>query len=582
MTVSWTTFTDPIVGVRPRDGDTARATTREQPYTQMSGGVAGAVSADGLADSVKVFPVQTFASSQYPAAYDTAKESLDPNEFLKWHSTFQVEYIKKNGTSFTEADGTSKAGWLTLGPVEGRSISVFLAAQSYSGSEASLFGEKIHVVEDLTANAVALMSKETQIRLAQIPAWFTKTTGMATKLGYLPVSTATSLGRADVDTTRDVLIARVDDEYIAKITAFAAITDTAGTTRPSEDVKSLFKQQLENVKTRLNANGVFNEQAMIDACEAIKLRFDRICAFAVGKTTEVISKTKSIYIDDDVDATVTVNTVPSRLLNKNVVSLDDNATIISGYDIFVKKENQLLLVDNLKIYLGNASGVRSRAIDVPRIIFLLQMAYNLQKETVSDQNTEEIQQQNRYMQDISYMKQMIQTTRAMFGTKSDERISLLGMGQDDLFKFSEKERLAISMWSDQVDRIKHPIETLRSLGDRPTLDMLHTGMDFSSADGVTGNPTGYSNTYFNDYIYIRRDSTDRLYYMFTTSKTLLSNTWDQYTQKISDRTSIIQQDSQLVQNKINSTDKEKTRHFELANNAVSKMFDTLQNILRAG
>lgn len=70
--------------------------------------------------------------------------------------------------------------------------------------------------------------------------------------------------------------------------------------------------------------------------------------------------------------------------------------------------------------------------------------------------------------------------------------------------------------------------------------------------------------------------------MYAGAISRLASTWDQYAQKVSDRTTLVQQDAQIVQNKVSNLDKEQARHFELANNAVNKMFDTLQSILRAG
>ncbi len=590
-TISWTILTDPIIGERPRTrtdsenftdpNDQTYTAQQERPYTEMPGGAKGVTSANLLADAAALFPTQYLARSSRPAAFATAPGSLSPDEFLKWHSTYQVDYIRANGSAFS---GETEKNWLKLGPVDGKTISVFIGVKSYTGTEGSLAGEKLYIVENLQKADIAPMSKATQMRLAQVPAWFTATSGQAAKLGYVPTSTNASLPSGAIDSTRSSLKAQIDSDYIDKITATAAITDVANTTRPSEDVKTLFKQQLENLKTRLDNCGVFDPQALVDAANEIKTRFDRLMAFAIGKTAKAIARTDQVSISADSVGTVTVTGYPNKLLNENVASLDDNATIIEGYNKFVDTEKRNLQVDNLKIYLGNIDGIRPKAVDVSRIVFLLQMAYNLAKESQSDQGAEELRQQNRYLQDIAYMKQMIQTTRGLFGTASDERNGLLGLPDknstaNDMTSLSSKDLLAVSMWTNGLTQYEHPIEKLRNLGSRPSLELLHTGIS-ASYFGVDDQFDGSTNTYKNKYYTIRKVSGS--YYAYGGVISKLAGTWDQYAQKISDRSTLVQQDAQIVQNKVSNLDKEKARHFELANNAVNKMFDMLQGILRAG
>ncbi len=591
-TISWTSLTDPILGQRPRTrpdaenrgpDDQTYATGQEKPYTELPGGTKGVISPDLLSDATNLFPTQYLQTAARPAAFTTAPESLSPDEFLKWHSTFQIDYIRARGTAFS---GETEKNWVKLGPVDGKTISVFLSAAAETGIEALLAGVKIHIVENLQKADIAPMSKATQTRLAQVPAWFQSGTGQAGKLGYEPVSTAASLTPAAVDATRTSLKSKIDTDFIALITNETAITDTAGTTRPTAEVKALFTQQLENLKTRLDNCGVFDPQALVDAASAIKVRFDRLMAFAIGKTAATVDTTKSIDISADSVGTVNVANYPNAQFKKNVVSLDDNSTIIEGYNKFIDTERRNLQVDNLKIYLGNINGIRPRALDVTRIIFLLQMAYNLSKEAQSDQGAEELRQQNRYLQDMAAIKQIIQTTRSGFGTKSDEYRAVLGLQKldggnaaNDMTSLTDMQRLAISMWEDLIPQKEHPIEKLRNLGTRPTFQMFHTGTS-GTYRGINEQFGGSTNAYSNDYYIIRKIS--GAYYMYAGAIERLAGTWDQYGQKVSDRNTLVQQDAQIVQNKVSNLDKEKARHFELANNAVNKMFDVLQSVLRAG
>ena len=590
-TISWTTLTDPIIGERPRTrtdaeirdaSDQTYTASQEKPYTEMSGGSSGAVSVNVQTDAANIFPTQYLATSGRPAAFTTEPASLSPDEFLKWHSTYQVDYVRAYGTAFS---GETEKNWVKLGPVDGKTISVFIGVRAVTGIEGALAGDKLYTIENLQKADIAPMSLATQTRLAQVPAWFTSTTGQAAKLGYEPVSANATLPSDAVAATRTSLKSKIDTDYIATITNTAAITDIAGTTRPSDEVKALFTQQFENLKTRLDNCGVFDPQALVDAASAIKTRFDRLMAFAIGKTAQTVSESKSVDISADSVGTVTVNNYPNALFQKNVVSLDDNATLIEGYDKFVDTEKRNLQVDNLKIYLGNINGIRPKSLDVPRIIFLLQMSYNLAKQTQSDQGAEELRQQNRYLQDIAVMKIMIQSTRSTFGTKSDEYRPIVdlpnqdGDTSNDMSSLSTEERLAISMWENLVPKTKHPIETLRNLNDRPTFQIFHTGYT-GTYSGNNSQYNGSTNSYTNTFYTIRK--INGTYYMYAGAISRLASTWDQYAQKVSDRTTLVQQDAQIVQNKVSNLDKEQARHFELANNAVNKMFDTLQSILRAG
>ena len=49
-----------------------------------------------------------------------------------------------------------------------------------------------------------------------------------------------------------------------------------------------------------------------------------------------------------------------------------------------------------------------------------------------------------------------------------------------------------------------------------------------------------------------------------------------------DAVTLLNQNSQLKQNDISSMDKQKSRNFDLANSALQKMADAIQNIARAG
>ena len=62
--------------------------------------------------------------------------------------------------------------------------------------------------------------------------------------------------------------------------------------------------------------------------------------------------------------------------------------------------------------------------------------------------------------------------------------------------------------------------------------------------------------------------------------TKLKDTWNAFNSSLSDTVSQLNQQSQLKMNDINSATKQKDRHFDLANNSLSKMNDMIQTIAR--
>ena len=62
---------------------------------------------------------------------------------------------------------------------------------------------------------------------------------------------------------------------------------------------------------------------------------------------------------------------------------------------------------------------------------------------------------------------------------------------------------------------------------------------------------------------------------------MIKTSWDTIVTKVNDHVTLVQQQNQVVQNTINTQDKEANRHYDLATNALSKMFDMIANISRS-
>ena len=98
------------------------------------------------------------------------------------------------------------------------------------------------------------------------------------------------------------------------------------------------------------------------------------------------------------------------------------------------------------------------------------------------------------------------------------------------------------MFEDALATADHPLEALRNIS-RPTHDMIHNSNN--------------------------------------TQNSFLKTQWEAFGTQLSDAVSLINQNTQIKMNDINSANRQKNRHFDLANNALRKMADTVQSIARA-
>lgn len=218
----------------------------------------------------------------------------------------------------------------------------------------------------------------------------------------------------------------------------------------------------------------------------------------------------------------------------------------------------MLALDNSKLATVQTGSLENKKLDVPNLVFLLQLNYNLMAEAKVTADTEEINQQNALLQVYGQMQQLVNDVSKSFGTDQEQTRNI--NGSDDV-QYAESlpasRKMLISMFEDYLatngagssgTRVMHPIEKLRGI-TRPLQDMMeqkHT--DNGRLDKI------------NEF---------------------RKTQWDSFNTQLSDTVTLINQENQIKMNDINSMNKQKDRHFDLANSALSKMFDTIQNIARA-
>ena len=533
----------PIIG-RPRTVN--GVVVAEQPYTLLPGSALGATSPD-VTDSANAIALPLVDSTSTDGKPDTYSNP-SASDFLSWHTAWQIRYIKEknaSGLSVTIGSGTSQ-------------ITAFVGDGT--------LGEKVFVVENLQKSDIGLMNLATQERLSGLAAW-DNASGVADKLGYK------RRDGSSVSALRNTLKAVLDASYL-NLMVQPSVGPMSGTAGLAD--LQLFKDQIENIKTRIDNSSVFQEANIKTAAEAILTRYKRAAAFSVDSYKGTGSPPEGK--DWGANAKITKDGVagyPDYYLTPDSISTDGNVTIINGYNKFIADEVKLLEADKTRLALGALVSTQMKNVDLPRMIFLLQMTYDLTNEQQSAETTEELRQQNKYLQDISLVQRLLNNTLAKFGTGTDETKALLdkdgysgfGRGARDGSDFLTKEESFMLGMFEKFNTTEryatHPIETLRGITSRPTLEILDTPLKYDSSVKKLDDQTSTNFAYW-----------------FSAFKAYPKSTWEKYNTNISDHVALVSQESQIKQNEINSFDRERNRHYELANNALQKMFDMIGQIAR--
>lgn len=297
----------------------------------------------------------------------------------------------------------------------------------------------------------------------------------------------------------------------------------------STDIQDVFTAQYDLILARVNNNYAISEDAVLSEIAKVAERFVRV---------ETFSNT----------ATPTNNGDLGYLNNPN--SLDYGATIAEGIEEFMRAERAILSAQNRREALTGTSSFRDPKLDVPNLIYKLQLMYEAQAEGEQDSGTEEIRQLHKLLEDYAVMQALVNATVGLFNPENADQEK--GLNDDDADSLTSTQKGAISMFDSESDfdaGREHPIEALFG-ATRPTFDILP---DFGTVvnDGSDENYVNHRKT-----------------------------AWDSFSTTISDTITILNQNNQIKQNDIEDASKRQNRHFELGNNALRKMHDMIQTIGR--
>jgi hypothetical protein len=213
------------------------------------------------------------------------------------------------------------------------------------------------------------------------------------------------------------------------------------------------------------------------------------------------------------------------------------------------------------------------------MIYYLQFKYNLDLEAKVTMETEAVKQLNAYLKDYAEWQDWIQKTMGAFTSTQIKDSHTLGLLYDGGL-MNENTRYKLVQAYDP---------TAKSLNDDKAKRAFRLAMMFEDANAITRTNPDYGYTKHPAEvekgierpdgfdIFVQSTNNDLNYDvpLYTQSQ------WNTYSTRLGDKVSQLNQDSQQKMNDINNMDKQRNRHYDLANSALQKMNDALQSILRA-
>ena len=486
-------------------------------------------------------------------------------DFAEWHSAYQLEYIKTHQSAPATPAGSPSRLDIVVGSPALR-LTAFVSPDDPT---------KHFIVQSLDKAAIARMTRNEQDAVTKMGTAFDD---LATSLGLSTVSDA-RLGAAQNTTnggtrsataptpapTAPFTATRYIDALIYDIDYTTAPTRVGGPTLP-KDARDAFKSQLDILKEQIANSSIIAPADIQEKVDEIRGRFNRL--FAFYNVREPTPETWQHNNGGTNQVTVYADVISS------------DATLASanrGYSVFLAQEKRIAELAEGRMKLVRADGVlNGKKLDVPYLVYKFQSLYNLSLEAQVVAETEEVNQQNDLLKTYAAMQDLINRTLSAYTKADDTKKAVLGLGDRQTAEIKQDEWKVFSMFEDflsgshqdptgaWVGGQKHPLEVLRGI-TRPTMNLFRNAAYDPNGDTDDDGPdTDQDNP-----------STNYDLELFTYMQ------WNSFGTRLSETVTIINQNSQIKMNDINSMDKERNRHFELANNALAKMADILANIARA-
>lgn len=493
---------------------------QDQPTTHMPGARGGAVP-QAFVDAARiVYPVFDGVNNLLP----DMPPASQLNRFSEWHSAHQLEYLRN----------TAPGGIVALPNATDPQL-YYVAV-----------GNRVVEVKGLTLADFASLNREQQEALR--PHMLNPAVGTAQRLG-LTDSTVGALALVSQLATQITNAPRMDDND-----------------------KAVFQRQLDLINQRITSAVLISETAITREVTEVRKRFDRALAFIDYRPQENV---RIFYNNNELN-------LSSRPVLNSITT--EPAKIQSGFDNLMRLEREILASQERRAALGGDTTFRNPRLDVPTLIWQLQLLYEAEATATSDSGTEELDQLHKLLRDYGIMQRLVNETIGKYdASKQDERRRFLDLAAPmPLFigsailetrrpngavvhdirtnftsesiwavrlsaRLSPAELAVISMFSDDAPYNQgaysqnHPIERIIGLSSRPKVQ-------FIGGDGVLANHR--------------------------------AGTWNSFSTSLNDAVTQLNQGNQIRQNEIENASRRANRHFDLGNNALRKMNDMLMTIGR--
>ncbi len=453
--------------------------------------------------------------------------AIPVEDFFSFHSAHQLQYVDQFGTDIPSTPELPVAG--------GKSLA-FIRGDTRFDIVTSPDGRRVFILQQLTKADVAILSREDQDALAgalgQLDA--DVRAQLENVIGAQSGGTAREVLEAALDLARDEingspLDANGDPGPFPGLFGLRSFGDNPFNQANVDDARKVFLDQLENLEKRANESAFINQAEINTRIDDLMRRARRADAFFAG--------TQRPATDSP-----TLGFGP-------IQSLDREGSRFPGlenaFKAFIAQETRIRDLDNQRLQLAQTGFLNGgRALDGPNLIAIFQLNYNLVREAEVNAETEELTQQNALLRDYAAIQQLVNDALAEFdGDGSGDR-NILGFdGRQNFLGRPEDVRDKIRFISSGA---RHPIEELRGI-QRPDFDLLERRGDGSG---------------------------------FFDLKEFSQNQLNIFASQLADTVTQINQESQILTNEISNLNRERNRHFDLANNALRRLNDSLQTIAR--
>jgi hypothetical protein len=254
----------------------------------------------------------------------------------------------------------------------------------------------------------------------------------------------------------------------------------------------------------------------------------------------------------------------------------NQTTIQTGYAKLMQAEQQTLALENQMTTIASTGVLAKKSLDVPSLIFFLQLYTNLIDEQQNSASTELVNQQNDLLNTYSQMQTLVNSVQGQFdATKQTEQRDIFGNQSDsnsNNIAYSKYTANELATGQSSNSPSNNPIKGA-PLG-QVNMDILSmfdksTGAHAKNPIEKIFNIQRPTQALFDD----GQGGTDK-------SIAYTATAWNSFGTSLSSAVTQINQQTQILMNDIDTLNKEKDQHFDLANNCLSKLNDILAAIGR--